>query len=61
MLALAAGLAVVPAIGSQGAGALGARSLHADAALVGRSADAVEKLRLADSLVEQQVLALDRR
>jgi hypothetical protein len=51
----------VPAIGSQGAGALGARSLHADAALVGRSADAVEKLRLADSLVEQQVLALDRR
>jgi hypothetical protein len=58
MLALAAGLAVVPAIGSQGAGALGERRAHADALIV---ADDGGVVRRADDLAQAQVIKLASR
>ncbi len=58
MLGLAAGLSVVPAVGSQGAGALGARQAVVDAGLVaGASAGAIKT----DSLAARAVLELVSR
>lgn len=53
MLGLAAGLSVVPAVGSQGAGALGARQAMVDAELVIGTPDGVIKM---DSLAARAVL-----
>lgn len=60
MLGLAGGLAIVPAIGSQGAGALGDNHVYADSHLLSPSAEA-SSLVAADRLVERQVLELTRR
>lgn len=59
MLALAGGLAIVPAIGSQGAGALGEQHFHADAQLL-RAAEPTQALQTADQLVAERVVALTR-
>ena len=59
MLVLAGGLAMVPALGSQGAGALGERHVHADAHLV-RSTDSLGPLDAADRLAESRVVGLTR-
>ena len=60
MLGLAGGLAIVPAIGSQGAGALGERFVHVDSHLVS-SAATPPSLESADRVVESRVLELARR
>lgn len=57
MLGLAAGLAIVPAMGSQGAGALGERHVHADSHLLPASATSVP-LELASRIAEQRVIGL---
>ena len=57
MLVLAGGMAVVPAIGSQGAGALGARHVHADAHLL-RPTESAAALHAADRLTESRVVGL---
>ena len=59
MLALAGGLAVVPAIGSRGAGALGEQHTHADSQLV-RSTGSTAVLHAADQLAERRVVGLTR-
>lgn len=59
MMALAGGLAVVPAIGSQGAGALGERHTHADSQLL-KSTDSHAALQAADALAEQRVIGIAR-
>lgn len=59
ILALAGGMAIVPAIGSQGAGALGAGQAPIDSQLLG-AADARVPLRSAHELVERQVVDLTR-
>jgi hypothetical protein len=59
MLVLAGGMAMVPAIGSQGAGALGERHLHADAHLL-RSNESPTPLHAADRLAESRVVGLTR-
>lgn len=59
MLALAGGLAIVPAIGSQGAGALGAGQAQTDSQLL-RSTDARTSLRLAHDLAERRVVSVTR-
>ena len=56
MLPMAAGLAMVPTVGSQGAGAFGEHLSHADANLLGSSQVAANALASADRLVSQQVL-----
>lgn len=60
MLALAGGLAIVPALGSQGAGALGARHVHVDSHMLSPAA-AMTSLEAADRIAEQRVLGLARR
>lgn len=60
MVGLAGGLAIVPAIGSQGAGALGERYVHVDSHLLPPSG-AVTSLESADRVVEAHVLGLTRR
>lgn len=60
MVGLAGGLAIVPAIGSQGAGALGERSVHVDSHLV-PALSLETSLKVADRVVEAQVLALTHR
>jgi len=60
MLGLAGGLAIVPAIGSQGAGALGERYVHVDSHLLAAEA-AVASLEAADRVAEAQVLGLANR
>ena len=57
MLGLAGGLAIVPAIGSQGAGALGARHVHVDSHMLSSPA-MMTSLEAADHIAEQQVLEL---
>ena len=59
MLGLAGGLAMVPAIGSQGAGALGEGHVHADAQLL-RSTDSAAPLHAADQLAQSRVVRLMR-
>ena len=59
MLALASGLAVVPAIGSRGAGALGEQHTHADSQLLGPTESRVA-LHAADQLAERRVVGLTR-
>lgn len=59
MSVLAGGLAIVPAMGTQGAGALGGRHINADSHLV--STGAASSLLDADRLVEQRVLRLTVR
>ena len=61
MLALAAGLSVVPAIGSQGAGALGEHRAHADAQIVSATLGADSVLNAADTLAQKQVIELASR
>gem|GEM_PF-6833055 len=58
MLLLTAGLSVVPAIGSQGAGALGARKAHADATIVSNAVETSGELTRAGRLAESRVLRL---
>jgi hypothetical protein len=58
MLVLAGGLAVVPAIGSQGAGALGEQHVRVDSQLVGTGSDG--GLLAADLIVQRRVVALAR-
>lgn len=60
MLGLAGGLAIVPAIGSQGAGALGERHAHVDSHLLS-APGAIASLEIADRAVEAHVLNLTRR
>lgn len=58
LLGLAAGFSVVPAVGSQGAGALGARQGKVDAELIpGDTAT----IAAADALVERAVLKVVNR
>jgi hypothetical protein len=59
MLATAGGLSVVPAIGSQGAGALGEQHSHADSQLL-RGAETADALHAADRLAAQRVIELAR-
>ena len=59
MLALAGGLAIVPAIGSQGAGALGEQHAHADSQLLD-STESRETLHAADRLAARRVVGLTR-
>jgi len=60
MLVLAGGLAALPAIGSQGAGALGARQLRDDVQLL-QSNDPFAALQAAHALTERQVVGLTSR
>ena len=60
MLALAGGLAVVPAIGSQGAGALGETNTGVDSHLLA-AADTAVPLRAADDLAQRRVAGLISR
>ena len=59
MLAVASGMAVVPSIGSRGAGALGEQHTHADSQLLG-SAESIAVLHTADQLAERRVVGLTR-
>jgi hypothetical protein len=58
-LALAGGLAMVPAIGSQGAGALGEQHAHADSQLLS-STESRDALHAADQLAERRAVGLTR-
>lgn len=60
MLVLAGSLAAVPAISSQGAGALDARQVQADSHLLQRANEAVS-LKTAHLLAERQVVGLMHR
>lgn len=59
MFGLASGLAIVPAIGSQGAGALGGGHVHVDSQLIDDSAS-LSSLRAADAVVQARVQELAR-
>ena len=59
MWALAGGFSVVPAIGSQGAGALGEQHSHADSQLL-NSTESLVSLHAADRLAESRVVGLIR-
>ena len=58
MSALAGGMSVVPAIGSQGAGALGEQHSHADSQLL--RGETTDSLHAADQLAAKRVIELAR-
>jgi hypothetical protein len=61
MLALSAGLAIVPSVGSQGAGTLAGRHMQVDAQVIRDVSGADGAVRAADRAAQAGVLALVSR